>query len=182
MMPKDSLKTKDALQALKLKYSDAILQEINFKGESTIEVKKPLLKEVLLFFKEDAGFEVLMDLTGVDYLIPEKKTKILYWLHNPTNYERIRVIFFAFREERVQSVTDLWEGANWYERELYDLFGIHFEGHPDLKRILMPDEWRGHPLRRDYALTEESVEFKYDVKPKVPSEIIPHVEKRIKEY
>jgi len=69
----------------------------------------------------------------------------------------------------------LWEGADWYERELYDLFGLYFDGHPDLKRILMPDDWKGHPLRRDYALTEEPVEFKHGVKPKVPSEVIPYV-------
>ena len=79
------------------------------------------------------------------------------------------------RGEEIQTVTDLWAGADWYERELYDLFGIHFHGHPDLTRILMPDDWHGHPLRKDYALTEEPVEFKHGVKPKLPSQIIPNV-------
>lgn len=116
-----------------------------------------------------------MDLTAVDYLQPIKRTKIVYWLHNPDNLERIRITVFAERDGELPSVVDLWAGADWYEREIYDLWGVHFKGHPDLKRILMPDDWVGHPLRKDYALTEEPVEFKNGIKPKVPSEIIPYV-------
>lgn len=170
------MKTIEAVQSLKIKLEKAIVKEVEFRGQTTLEVNLPNLKEVLAFLKEapEPGFEVLMDLTGVDYLEPVKRTKVVYWLHNPTNYERLRVVVYAERDATIPSVTDLWEGADWYERELYDLFGIKFEGHPDLKRILMPDDWKGHPLRRDYALTEESVEFKHGVKPKVPSEIIPY--------
>ncbi|MBA3957094.1 MAG: NADH-quinone oxidoreductase subunit C [Parachlamydiaceae bacterium] len=171
------MNTSEAVQALKDKMSQVVVSEINFMNEVTLEVTKDQLKEVLNFLKQAAGpgFEVLMDLTAVDYLHPTKRTKVVYLLHNPTNYERLRITLYAKRDEAIPSVTDLWEGASWYERELYDLFGVHFEGHRDLKRILMPDDWQGHPLRRDYALTEESVEFKHGVIPKVPSEIIPHV-------
>ena len=151
--------------------SDAILNEVEMYGEVTLEVSKEKLKQVLSFLRPT--YEVLMDLTGVDYLVPTKRTKVVYWLHNPVNLERIRVIVYAARNESLPTVIDLWEGANWYERELYDLFGIRFDGHPDLTRILMPDDWTGHPLLKDYALTEESVEFKHGVKPKVPSQIIP---------
>lgn len=132
---------------------------------------KEHLLETLHSFK-DKGFTVLIDLTGVDYLQPEKYTQVIYFLHNPTTYERQEVSIDVPRGGSLPSVVSLWEGANWYERELYDLFGVHFEGHPDLTRILMPDDWKGHPLCRDYALTEEPVAFKHGVTPKVPSQII----------
>lgn len=171
------MKTSDAVEQLKATMKDIIIEETYFLGETTLEVEKQNLKQVLEFFRQStgAGFEVLMDLTAVDYIHPSKKTKIVYWLHNPSNLERIRIVVHAARGESLPTVTDLWQGANWYEREVFDLFGVVFEGHPQMERILMPDDWIGHPLRRDYALTEESVEFKHGVKPKVPSEIIPHV-------
>ena len=171
------MKTEEAVQALKEKFPQAILGEVRFLDETTLEVGKKDLKMVLAFLKQASGpgYEVLMDYTGVDYLVPEKRTKVVYWLHNPENYNRLRIILFARRAETLPSIIDLWAGANWYERELYDLFGLKFEGHPDLKRILMPDDWVGHPLLRDYALGEEVVEFKHGVRPKVPSEIIPGV-------
>lgn len=121
------------------------------------------------------SYSVLMDLTGVDYVKPEMRTKVIYFLHNPVSYEKMRVSVFVGRDGTLPSVVDLWEGANWYERELFDLFGIKFEGHPNLTRILMPDDWIGHPLRKDFPLRDEPVEFKHGVKPKPPSEIIPHV-------
>jgi len=157
------------------KIMSRVVSQVTFLGELTLEVDKAILKEVLAFLKEKAGYAVLMDLSGVDYLKPIQQTKVFYWLHNPSTNERIRVVIYAGRGEHLPSVVDLWKGANWYERELFDLFGLYFDGHPDLKRILMPDEWIGHPLLRDYALTEEVVEFKHGVKPKVPSEIIPYV-------
>lgn len=170
------MKTAEAVESLK---KEMAFEETHFAGETTLIASKGDFKKILLFLKRQ-GFKVLMDLTGVDYLQPEKRTKVVYWLHNPENFERIRVAVFAEREATLPTVTDLWEGANWYERELFDLFGIRFDDHPDLKRILMPDDWVGHPLLRDYALTEESVEFKHGVKPKVPSEIIPNVTRHSK--
>jgi len=165
----------ELLQNLKEKHGNGIVESIDFLGEITLEVLKESLIDILSYFKE-WDYEVLSDLTGVDYLTPSKRTKIVYWLQNRNDYERIRVCVFAARDEVIPSVTGLWEGADWYERELWDLFGVKFDGHPDLKRILMPDDWEGHPLRRDYALTEEPVQFKNGVEPKVPSEIISYVE------
>lgn len=167
----------EAVQKLKAAFPNVVLNEVLFLGEITIEIEKENLKKILTYLKTipGPGYEVLMDLTGVDYLEPMPRTKVVYWLHNPSNFQRLRIVLFATRDEKIPSVTDLWEGADWYERELFDLYGVRFEGHPDLKRILMPDDWKGHPLRKDYALTEEPVEFKHNVKPKIPSEVIPCV-------
>lgn len=164
----------EAVKHLKTTLPNAVVNESEFLGEITLEVRKEALKEVLALLKQssETGFEVLMDLTGVDYIHPDKKTKVVYWLHHPSQFERMRVIVYARRDESIPSVVDLWEGANWYERELYDFFGVIFDGHPNLTRILMPDDWEGHPLRRDYALTEEKVQFKHNREPKIPSEII----------
>ena len=139
-----------------------------------MEVTKDTLIATLSSLK-DKGFKVLMDLTAVDYLDPHPHAKVLYLLHNPETYEREMIYTFVKRDESLPTCTELWEGANWYEREIFDMFGVVFDNHPDLTRILMPDDWEGHPLRRDFALTEEPVAFKHGVEPKVPSEIIPHV-------
>lgn len=166
-------------QKIKLKCPGAILEEKEFFGETSLVVEKERIKEVLKHLKElpEHPFEVLMDLTGVDYLEPEKRTKVVYWLHSPKNLLRLRVSAFVPRDGALTTVTDLWEGADWYERELFDLFGIRFEGRSDVKRILMPDGWVGHPLLKDYPLTEEPVQFKHGVMPKIPSKIIPHVKR-----
>lgn len=168
---------KEAVEHIRSQVAEAILEEVVFRDQTTLVLKPENLKQVLALLKE-SGFLTLIDLTAVDYLEPEIQTKVIYQLLDPKSYERIRLAVWAKRDQAIDSVTELWVGANWYERELFDLFGLRFTGHPDLKRILMPDEWQGHPLRKDYALTEESVEFKNDVKPKVPSEIIPHVKTR----
>lgn len=172
------MKTTEVVEQLRLSHADALVAETSFWGQIKLEVRKENLMTMLMHLKRSVSpsYSVLMDLTGIDYLYPEKQTKVIYLLHNPTNFERLIISVSIKRNEVLSSVTQIWEGADWYERELYDLFGVQFEGHPDMKRILMPDDWVGHPLQRDYALTEESVQFKHGVKPKLPSQIIPYVQ------
>ncbi len=174
--------TTETVEQLKAAMPGALIGEKDFLGQITVEARKDDLHKIFRFLKETVspGFEVLMDLTAVDYLHPEPHTKIVYVLHNPTNYDRLIVTTTLKRDEPLASVTQIWEGADWYERELYDMFGVHFEGHPDMKRILMPDDWVGHPMQRSYALTEVPVQFKHGVKPKIPSQIIPYVQCKTK--
>lgn len=170
------MKESEIIENIRNQLPESIIAVQEAFGETTIEIRKESLHQIIRLLKPT--YEVLMDLTAVDYLEPTVRTKLVYWLHNPTTLQRLRIIFYISRQEPVPSVTNFWRGADWYERELFDLFGVHFEGHPDLKRILMPDDWKGHPLLRDYALTEVPVEFKHGVKPKIPSEIIPYVKSR----
>ncbi len=137
--------------------------------ETTPQELLPILK------KKMEQYPYLVDLSAIDYLEPAPHTVLFYLLRNEEGSERISIKLKIAREEKVPSIVEFWEGADWYERELFDLFGVHFIGHPDLKRILMPDDWEGHPLRKDYPLTEEVVEFKREAKPKIPSEVIPNV-------
>lgn len=163
------------LEEIKAKYGVSIKENSRSKA-ITLEAHKSRLYEVLEELK-GKGFAVLTDLSAIDHLEPETYTVVYYLLQNPETLERIRVIIVIKREEPLPSVCSLWEGADWYERELFDMFGIRFENHPDLKRILMPDDWVGHPMLKDYPLTEKPVQFKHNVKPKIPSEIIPYVRK-----
>lgn len=164
---------------LKEKFPNAILEEKEFLGEISLVIDKSRIVETLRFFKQPStpGYEKLTDLTAVDYLQPEKSSEVIYFLQNPQNLLRLRLIVNVKRHEKIPSIVSLWRGADWYERELFDLFGIEFQDRTTTERILMPDDWHGHPLRRDYALTEEPVQFKHGVIPKVPSEIIPYVKK-----
>lgn len=163
------------LDRLKTQFGVSI--KVNERSKAiTLESHKSRLVEVLTHLKTE-GYAVLTDLTAIDHLEPEVYTVVYYLLQNPKTLERIRVIVVIKRKEPLPSVCSIWEGADWYERELFDMFGIWFDNHPDLKRILMPDDWVGHPMQRDYPLTEKPVQFKHDVKPKIPSEIIPYVRK-----
>ena len=111
---------------------------------------------------KDAGFEVCVDVTAVDWMRQRpERFEVVANLLSMQHRLRLRMITTAPRQEpTVASLVPIWPGANFPEREAYDMFGIHFEGHPDLTRILMPDEWEGHPLRKDFGVGSVPVQFK----------------------
>src|SRR5437868_10984023 len=127
-----------------------------FRGQTRAVVPAAELFDALEFLKETSGFDFLIDITCVDYLNYRGATDrfgLVYVLANAVTNEQLIVRTFLNEPDlKVHSAVPLWEGANWMEREVYDMFGIVFTGHPDLRRILLPDEFAGHPLRKDYPL------------------------------
>jgi NADH-quinone oxidoreductase subunit C len=105
--------------------------------------------------QEGGAYTFLTDETAVDYPKRTKRFEIIYQLYSFKLNPRLRLKVLAAEGEKVPSVARLWPTANWLEREVYDMFGIEYEGHPDLKRILLPDEWTGHPLRKDYDILKQ---------------------------
>ncbi len=155
------------------KFPEAIILVHDFRGDETIVVKKEKLLEMMRSLKGDGGldFNVLMDLTAVDYLnfpspfpLPQggegggegrPRFEVVYHLYSLDKNHRLRVkVPVEEKDPRVSSVAELWPAADWYEREVWDMFGIRFEGHPNLKRILMYEEFAGHPLRKDYPINK----------------------------
>jgi len=104
---------------------------------------------------EGGAYALLTDETAVDYPKREKRFEIIYHLYSFQRNDRLRLRVQIGEGEKVPSVTGVWPTANWLEREIYDMFGVEYEGHPNLKRILMPDGWVGHPLRKDYDILKQ---------------------------
>lgn len=143
-----------------------------FRDEVTVVVGREQIVSALRSV-QGAGFRFLTDLTAVDRGGNEPRFEVVYLLTAPEARARLRLkVPVATNDAIVPSAVSLWAGANWLEREVFDLFGIRFEGHPDLRRLLMPEDWEGYPLRKDAQLVEEPVQFLGHT-PKVPSSIIP---------
>jgi len=126
-------------------------------GLLTIETCRDNITDILTFLKNDTAlqFIYLTDLTGVHYPETEKPIGVIYHLHSLVNNVRIRVkVFLADDDVHIPTATTIWNGANWMERETYDFFGIIFDGHPDLRRILNVDDMTAFPMRREYPLED----------------------------
>jgi NADH-quinone oxidoreductase subunit C len=137
---------------------DAITSGNLDRGELTLEIAAGKVASICGFFKYDQKFVRLSTITAVDRYPAEPRFEVVYHLHSLERNERVRLRCRLRGEDPViESVTGVWRGANWYEREVFDLFGIKFLGHPDLRRIMMPDDWEGHPLRKDYPVTGSRV-------------------------
>ncbi len=131
----------------------AVAEVIAFRGETTVVIPREHLRRAAEFLATDPGFTFLSDITAVDRFPLEPRFELNYHLLAPDRQERLRLkVRVSGKDPVVPSVTAIWPGANWHEREAYDLMGIRFEGHPELTRILMPDDWEGYPLRKDYPV------------------------------
>jgi NADH-quinone oxidoreductase subunit C len=144
----------ELLAAVQQRFSAATVSE--FRGSTRVIVPQAQLFESLRWLKEDKGFDLLVDVTCVDYLTyrdAPNRFGLVYLLANTANNDRLTVRCFLDEQNlHVPSAVPLWAGANWFERECYDMFGILFDGHPDLRRILMPEEFTAFPLRKDYPM------------------------------
>lgn len=143
------------LERLKEKFGDAVLEAVEFRGELTVVVPKDRIVEVCKFLKEDPElrFDMLADLCGIDMYTPTKRFGVIYNIYSLANKLRIRLKTFVEEENpKLPTMTVVWETANWHERETFDMFGIIFDGHPDLRRMYMPDEFEYYPLRKDFPL------------------------------
>ena len=142
---------------------DAIQRHVITRGELTLMVAREQIARVLTGLRDDSQclFEVLIDICGVDYPEREKRFEVVYHLLSPRRNRRIRVKCETDAETPVPSVVDVFPAANWFEREAYDMYGILFSGHPDLRRILTDYGFQGYPLRKDFPLTGY-VEVRYD--------------------
>lgn len=143
------------VQKLKAKFDGAVLEAVEFIGQVSIRIAPDRIVDVCSFLRDDADsrFNYLSDLTCVHYpMVPEHPLEVVYNLYSIPRNERVRLKAAIAEDASVDSVTEVWPAANWMEREVYDLFGVTFKNHPDLRRILLPPDWEGHPLRKDYPL------------------------------
>jgi len=131
----------------------ALLKSEQRFGECTIQVAPEKILAVCQWLKQNWQFERLSSVTAVDWPERDPRFDVVYHLHSIARNQRLRVKCRVGGERpEIDSVTAVWRAANWYEREVFDLFGIRFRNHPDLRRIMMPEDWEGHPLRKDYPV------------------------------
>jgi len=149
------------LDELQKELPGAILEAVTFRNMPTLSVAKEFLLSVCHFLKGEAGgaYTLLTDETAVDYPKREKRFDIVCHLYSFQRNDRLRLKVVVGEGEKVPSLVGVWPTANWLEREVYDMFGVVYEGHPDLKRILLPDEWIGHPLRKDYDILRQDTDW-----------------------
>ena len=151
----EQLKNHPAVARL-LGWKQDVIQSIKYdRDEMTIVVDRGDIREACALLKQDATcpFNFLSDITCVDWYPSEPRLEVIYHLLSIPNKERVRLkVRLNSESPVVDSLTAIWPGANFFEREVYDLFGVRFSGHPYLRRIMMPEDWDGHPLRKDYPV------------------------------
>jgi len=155
---------KEIAEKIKEKFPDQVVDVAEFRDQVSVIVKRDQIVAMLRYLHDDPllSYDHLQDLTAVDYLNKKDvRFEVVYTLYSIRFRHNIRIrAQVPDNDPKISSVVPIWAGANWHERECFDMFGIVFAGHPDLRRILMPEDWEGHPLRKDYPL--KGPEFEQD--------------------
>jgi len=145
----------DLVKRYKGRFGDAIQEAWLDRKQAILVVALNRLLEIARYSRDEEKFDLLVDLTAVDWPKREKRFDLVLILYSFAKNERLRIKAYVGEGEPARSVESIWPTSNWLEREVYDMFGIVFEGHPNLKRLLLPEEWQGHPLRKDYDILQQ---------------------------
>jgi NADH-quinone oxidoreductase subunit C len=135
------------------------IEALSYLGQNYLQIEPTLVAQVLRLLRDEEQFDYCVDITAVHYPKRERPFDLFWILYSFPKNERLRVKALFADGAPVPSAVPLWPTANWLEREVFDMFGIQFEGHPDLKRILLPEGWKGHPLRKDYGIYQQDREW-----------------------
>jgi len=149
----------DLVADLKKQYGSGIKETSTYVGQKYLVVDSTIVFEILRRMYEAEQFDYCVDITAVHWPKREQPFDLIYILYSFAKNERIRIKTHVAEGQHVESAVNLWPTANWLEREVFDMFGMVFDGHPDLKRILLPDGWHGHPLRKDYDILLQDKEW-----------------------
>jgi NADH-quinone oxidoreductase subunit C len=155
----------ELLARVRERFPEGVSEPIEEFGEISVDVARPALVDVATFVRDQYPFELLADLSAVDFLglrPAEQRFLVAAHLYSFRRNQRLRLrVWIPEGDETCPSLFFVWPTADWQERETFDFFGIRFEGHPDLRRIMMPDDWEGHPQRKDYPLGGNRTDFKH---------------------
>jgi NADH-quinone oxidoreductase subunit C len=155
-IPFKGLSPTEIAEKVKERFPEEVVEVTDFRDQVSVIVKRGKILNICRYLHDDPSlfFAHLQDLCGADYHgKKDPRFEVVYNLYSIINHHQIRIrAQVPDNDPSIQSVTSIWTGANWHERECYDMFGIVFKGHPDHRRILLPEDWEGHPLRKDYPL------------------------------
>jgi NADH-quinone oxidoreductase subunit C len=153
----------NAVKLLEDNLGEAVGEVITFRDQTTVVLERSAIVNACKMLRDHAEFNFLGALTAVDYWPEEPRFKIVYQLYSLPHKVFLGInVFVSGEESEISTVESIFPNANWHEREIFDMFGISFEGHSDLRRIIMPYDWQGHPLRKDYPLGYEEVQFTFN--------------------
>lgn len=155
----ETLETTTAIEAIKEHYGQYVLDEIYFRGEQTLCIKNEAVHAVMLYCRDFLGFDFLLDICSVDHENTDPRFEVVYELNKVDDSEHLRIKVPLAEGEDIDSVSDIWATADWHEREVYDMMGIKFNNHPNLKRILMWEGYPYHPLRKEFPLAGKPTEM-----------------------